>query len=183
MLKRLIMRLAARKSSRRRRSPIAESVDVLEERKLLTLAFNFDYSLDTNGFFDSAERRETLELAGQLISSHLNDTFAAIEPTGNNTWTAFFTNPGTGEQTSLTDLNIAENEILIFAGGRDLGSGTLGQGGFGGFSWNGNQNFGETVATRGQGTDDTDFGRWGGCLLYTSPSPRDRTRSRMPSSA
>ena len=24
--------------------------------------------------------------------------------------------------------------------------------------------------------------RWG-CLLYTSPSPRDRTRSRMPSSA
>ena len=32
-----------------------------------------------------------------------------------------------------------------------------------------------------------DFGRvyaaYGGCLLYTSPSPRDRTRSRMPSSA
>ena len=24
---------------------------------------------------------------------------------------------------------------------------------------------------------------WDGCLLYTSPSPRDRTRSRMPSSA
>ena len=28
---------------------------------------------------------------------------------------------------------------------------------------------------------DSDLG--GGCLLYTSPSPRDRTRSRMPSSA
>ena len=26
-------------------------------------------------------------------------------------------------------------------------------------------------------------GRLSGCLLYTSPSPRDRTRSRMPSSA
>ena len=26
-------------------------------------------------------------------------------------------------------------------------------------------------------------GRYEGCLLYTSPSPRDRTRSRMPSSA
>ena len=24
---------------------------------------------------------------------------------------------------------------------------------------------------------------WSICLLYTSPSPRDRTRSRMPSSA
>ena len=27
------------------------------------------------------------------------------------------------------------------------------------------------------------FSSRGGCLLYTSPSPRDRTRSRMPSSA
>ena len=27
------------------------------------------------------------------------------------------------------------------------------------------------------------LGRFGTCLLYTSPSPRDRTRSRMPSSA
>ena len=27
------------------------------------------------------------------------------------------------------------------------------------------------------------FGKVAGCLLYTSPSPRDRTRSRMPSSA
>ena len=26
-------------------------------------------------------------------------------------------------------------------------------------------------------------GQHGTCLLYTSPSPRDRTRSRMPSSA
>ena len=30
---------------------------------------------------------------------------------------------------------------------------------------------------------ETDLGRIKTCLLYTSPSPRDRTRSRMPSSA
>ena len=30
---------------------------------------------------------------------------------------------------------------------------------------------------------DTDLGNPDPCLLYTSPSPRDRTRSRMPSSA
>ena len=30
---------------------------------------------------------------------------------------------------------------------------------------------------------DKDKSRRKGCLLYTSPSPRDRTRSRMPSSA
>ena len=28
-----------------------------------------------------------------------------------------------------------------------------------------------------------EFGKIDNCLLYTSPSPRDRTRSRMPSSA
>ena len=43
-----------------------------------------------------------------------------------------------------------------------------------------------TMGTRYQG-DDGSFGRLfqyiSGCLLYTSPSPRDRTRSRMPSSA
>ena len=33
------------------------------------------------------------------------------------------------------------------------------------------------------GTVTSDFDQCGGCLLYTSPSPRDRTRSRMPSSA
>ena len=31
--------------------------------------------------------------------------------------------------------------------------------------------------------DEEDMKRITGCLLYTSPSPRDRTRSRMPSSA
>ena len=30
---------------------------------------------------------------------------------------------------------------------------------------------------------EIEFPRFKGCLLYTSPSPRDRTRSRMPSSA
>ena len=31
--------------------------------------------------------------------------------------------------------------------------------------------------------DVPDEDKWDTCLLYTSPSPRDRTRSRMPSSA
>ena len=44
-----------------------------------------------------------------------------------------------------------------------------------------------TAAIYGQGMGDkvaliTD-GRFSGCLLYTSPSPRDSRRSRMPSSA
>ena len=38
-----------------------------------------------------------------------------------------------------------------------------------------------TVQIRMGDAEQSDEGR--GCLLYTSPSPRDRTRSRMPSSA
>ena len=38
-------------------------------------------------------------------------------------------------------------------------------------------------AGAGTGVGNAFFGVVGGCLLYTSPSPRDRTRSRMPSSA
>ena len=39
------------------------------------------------------------------------------------------------------------------------------------------------LETSGQWTAQTEFTRGMTCLLYTSPSPRDRTRSRMPSSA
>ena len=40
-----------------------------------------------------------------------------------------------------------------------------------------------TPSTTGLRVETIDFSYDNGCLLYTSPSPRDRTRSRMPSSA
>ena len=38
-------------------------------------------------------------------------------------------------------------------------------------------------AAQGDGEHPAGLGQALACLLYTSPSPRDRTRSRMPSSA
>ena len=40
-----------------------------------------------------------------------------------------------------------------------------------------------TVHADGTRTESTKQVKYKACLLYTSPSPRDRTRSRMPSSA
>ena len=40
-----------------------------------------------------------------------------------------------------------------------------------------------TFIIRVQGKSMTNVGIYDGCLLYTSPSPRDMRRSRMPSSA
>ena len=41
----------------------------------------------------------------------------------------------------------------------------------------------QTSMQFGNHEQSEDLERFGNCLLYTSPSPRDRTRSRMPSSA
>ena len=40
-----------------------------------------------------------------------------------------------------------------------------------------------TFAADSDWSEDTGVAITGGCLLYTSPSPRDRQKSRMPSSA
>ena len=45
----------------------------------------------------------------------------------------------------------------------------------------GEERYGTDFVTTWGGVANT--ARIGACLLYTSPSPRDRTRSRMPSSA
>ena len=42
---------------------------------------------------------------------------------------------------------------------------------------------GATSNTDANTLDDYEEGSWTPCLLYTSPSPRDATLSRMPSSA
>ena len=43
--------------------------------------------------------------------------------------------------------------------------------------------FTETIGSDRIWKEDEGFQMYPYCLLYTSPSPRDRTRSRMPSSA
>ena len=47
----------------------------------------------------------------------------------------------------------------------------------------GDGEYNEFNGDNGNYADRPDIMLVGNCLLYTSPSPRDRTRSRMPSSA
>jgi hypothetical protein len=139
-----------------------------------------DYSLDTNNFFGSAgsPQRTTLETAASILTSRLSDTLTAINPITNvDDWTADFLHPGTGASTSLPNLTIPQNTILVYAGGRNL-SGPLGQGGPGGFSVSAtNQSFFEAVVGRGQpgalgaANTQTDFGRWGGSITFDTVGP------------
>jgi hypothetical protein len=135
------------------------------------ITIQFDYSFDTSGFFTSNPTAKTdLEAAAQFFDTHLTDTLTAITPGGSNTWTAKFFNPSTGISASVDNPSISQNEILVYVGAEDLGSGVLGEGGPGGFSTTGSQSFFDTVKGRGQSgalnSTPTDFGPWGGSVSF-----------------
>lgn len=145
----------------------------------------FDYSLDTNGFFNDPARRALLQSAADALTSRLQDTLTEIVSplpvpgtTFSNTWTAQISDPATGGTRSIKDLNVPRDTIIVYAGGRDLPSPTLGVGGPGGFSASGTQAFLDNVRARGQGTrtsagatgalaaTPTDVGPWGGSITF-----------------
>ena len=64
------------------------------------------------------------------------------------------------------DVNIPKNKIVVISGLSGSGKSTLAF---------------DTIYAEGQRRYVESLSAY--CLLYTSPSPRDRTRSRMPSSA
>ena len=133
----------------RRGSNVSRQTEICESRCLLAVTLSFDYSLDTNNFFADSTRKTLLESAGAQLTQRLNDSLNAITVSGGNTWTASFNHPATGVQTSKVDLSVPADTLIVFAGGRNLGS-TLGIGGPGGFSASGTQAFLTNVQTRGE---------------------------------
>ncbi len=134
------------------------------------IKLRFDYSLDTSGFFNDASRRAALELAGRMAASRFTDSLSAITPTGTNTWSAVVINPSTGNQLSIDNPTIAANEIVVYAGSRNLGGTTLALGGPGGQSARGTQQWLDNVFGRGEtgaiGTAKTDVAPWGGAITF-----------------
>lgn len=135
------------------------------------LTARIDYSLDTSGFFTSA-RRQVLQAVVDSIVGRFSDTLTAIQPGGSNSWTAIFDHPSQNGQVSRTNLQIAQNELLIYAGARPMTSPQLGEGGFGGFSGSGTSAFLSNLSSRGQGNTRgataNDFGPWGGSISFNT---------------
>jgi len=131
-----------------------------------------DYSYDALNFFDTQAKKDRLQAAADLIAFRLLDDLNAITPAGANTWTSKFVNPATGTEQQISNPAIPANTLRIYAGGRNLGASTLGQGGPGAYSASGNQAWLTTVSTRGegdtQGADAVEFGPWGGSLSFTN---------------
>lgn len=128
-----------------------------------------DYRFDTTNFFQSNDRKALLQTALNSVASRFSDTLSAIQPGGVDTWQARFKNPSTGLDTSLANLSIPANELLVFVGARSL-SGEAALGNRGGFSASGQQSFVDTVKARGQtgglASPQTDVGPWGGAIAF-----------------
>jgi hypothetical protein len=135
------------------------------------LKIRFDYRYDSGSFFNSS-RRAALQNAADVLTARFSDELAAIIPGGNKRWTAQFFNPATGSISSIENLRVNKNEMVVFAGVRDLPGNQLGEGGPGGFSISGStpQAWRNTVRARGQtgalSARATDFGPWGGSLAF-----------------
>jgi hypothetical protein len=141
-------------------------------RPAAAIDITFDYSLDAGGLFANPQAVAALDQAAAYFEAFLDD-LDAITPGGGNSWTASFTDPGTGSGTSVVDLGVAQDEVYIFAGSRSIPGTTPGIGGPGGFSFSSaTLPFATAIQSRGEfpfGTpaaSRTDFGMWGGSIAF-----------------
>ena len=163
----------------------ATDIGAFESKPLLdSIGVTFDFGYDDplfggNNFFDTPLKRQLLRDAADSIVSRFADDLDAITPGGDNIWGARFFDPTSGNLITEVNLEVAANEIYVFAGGRDMDD-AIGRGGAGGFDFQEGtvppieEQFVEDVITRGEFDDDTpedqrtDFGPWGGAITFDS---------------
>ncbi len=145
---------------------------------LANIDIQFDFSYDTSNFFSSnPDSVAALNAAASVFETRFADNLTAITSSGGNSFdTAFFNpaDPFAASYISLADQSVQANVIRIYAGAADLGGGTLGVGGPGGFGCSGFGSFCSNAASRGQGTvtgsSATDFAPWGGTISFDNAS-------------
>ncbi|MDB5349736.1 MAG: Calx-beta protein [Planctomycetota bacterium] len=147
-------------------------LEALERRDCPSVTIQFDYSLDSNNFFNTQAKRDLLQIAANTLTSELTDSLTPIVPAGGNSWTANFTNPASGAKVSLDNPMIPADTIVVFVGSRALGGSELGLAETGGESSFGTDLWNDTVLARGQvgalSILQTDFGPWGGSIAFDS---------------
>ncbi|QJW96830.1 FG-GAP-like repeat-containing protein [Frigoriglobus tundricola] len=138
-------------------------LEALEAREVPAVAIQINYSLDSTGFFtNNPAAQAILQQAANELGNSLNENLSAITPSGSNTWNATFFDPRTGSVTSVANLNVAANTLVVFVGARALNSSEAGYGGYGGYSSTGTAAWNSTIQTRGA----TGFAPWGGSVTF-----------------
>lgn len=142
---------------------------------LANIDIQFDYRYDSSGFFTGANssRQNLLNAAASTFESSFEDNLAAITSSGSDSFDVSFFQPNNGSKTVIPNFSVATNQIVVFAGARNL-SGAVAVGGPGGFSSNGSADFINNASSRAQSGAlapiETDFGPWGGAISFNSTS-------------
>jgi hypothetical protein len=142
------------------RTPLA--LEALDGRIVPAVTLQFDYSLDSNGFFADPARRAALEKAGADLVSRLDANFSAIAPLLGNSWSLLLNSPASGAQVEIPNKTIPANTIVVYAGGYRLDGAEAGEGGYGGYRGGGDSAWLNTLRTRGW----SGFSLWGGSLAF-----------------
>jgi len=137
-------------------------LEQLEAREVPAINVVLDYSFDSTGMFNDANRRAVLQSAVNEVANNLTANLSAIAPSGSNTWSISFFNPGTGAQTTINNPTLSANTLTIFVGGRAIGGSQAGFGGSGGFAASGSQTWLNTLTSRGPGGSML----WGGSITF-----------------
>ena len=121
----------------------------------------------------------------------------SIDPIANQTYTGSALTPAVVVKDGSTTLTLTTDYTVGYSNNTNVGTATVTVTGAGNYTGTKTQNFiivaksasalsidaiADQIYT-GSALTPTVVVKDGSCLLYTSPSPRDRTRSRMPSSA
>lgn len=118
-----------------------------------TLTFTIDYTQDSLNFFNTQAKKDALQGAANYVGGLLaNTSLGSITSGGSNHYDAIISNPGTGSSTTFSDTSVVANNIVIYAGGRNLGGSTLALAGPAGFNLTGSQPFIDSVLFRGNGS-------------------------------
>lgn len=146
-------------------APFASAIDI--EVRLMCQVTNS--CAPGNFFVDHPEALSALEFAVKAFEP-FGDSLTAIP--SSPSWTPLFTNPDNGAaNTSVSNLSVAANKMILYAGGRDLPGNQVGEAGPG---------LANILLDRGQGTvtgtSATDFATWGGAISFdtlTNGVPRN----------
>ena len=157
----------ARRSNRKTAAPVCHQpqrlhLESLESREVPAITVQLDYSFDYSGMFNDPSRRALLQQSVNEVASHLDANLPAIAATPGNTWSETFFNPGTGQQTTLSNPTVGANMLVVYVGGRGIGGTEAGFGGSGGYSASGSQTWLNSLASRGTGGSVL----WGGSITF-----------------
>jgi hypothetical protein len=119
-----------------------------------------------------------LQAAADTITSQLDNSLLAIQPSGSDTWSESFYNPSNGQSQTISNPTVPANTLVVYVGARPMvsaGDEALGRGGPGGYSGlSGDQTWINTVEARGQSgalaSPPSGFGPWGGSIAFDNSS-------------